>query len=148
VGAPDDIYDRPATVFVAQLVGSPKINLLRVNCDGNQIVLEGSAYKVPMRSVCADEVGAIHESPLPNAFILGVRPEDVRLAADGAFAGTIGLVEPLGVETLLHIRVDGQVVIGTVPGIARARLGDAVRFDVNRERLHLFDAVTGARLDT
>jgi multiple sugar transport system ATP-binding protein len=145
VGTPDDIYDRPATLFVAQLVGSPKINLLRVNCDGKELILEGSAYTVPMQSVCSD--GGQTAGALPPKFILGVRPEDVRLTSDGAFAGTIGLVEPLGVETLLHIRMDGQSVICTVPGITKARLGDAVRFDVNKERLHLFDAVTGRRLN-
>jgi multiple sugar transport system ATP-binding protein len=84
---------------------------------------------------------------LPPSFILGVRPEDVRLTADGAFVGTIALVEPLGVETLLHIRVNGQLMVCTVPGISRARLGDTVRFEVNRERLHLFDSTTGNRLN-
>jgi multiple sugar transport system ATP-binding protein len=64
-----------------------------------------------------------------------------------AFAGSIILVEPLGVETILHIKVDGQVVICSVPGIAKAKLGDNVRFDIQRERLHLFDSITGARLN-
>ncbi len=145
VGTPEDIYDRPATVFVAQLVGSPKINLLRVSCAGEELSLDDSAYRVPMEGVCAaTEAGA---DGLPPAFILGVRPEDVQLSAGGTFIGTIVLVEPLGVETLLHIRLDGQVVICTVPGIAKARLGDVVHFDVNKDRLHLFHPVTGARLN-
>jgi multiple sugar transport system ATP-binding protein len=151
VGTPEDIYDRPATVFVAQLVGSPKINLLRVNCSGQDLILQGSEYRVPIQSVCAEPGNGAPvqgiEQGLPPAFILGVRPEDVLLAADGVFAGTIGLVEPLGVETLLHIRVDEQVVICTVPGIAKERLGDLIRFDLNKDRLHLFDPVTGARLN-
>jgi len=142
IGTPDDIYDRPATVFVAQLVGSPKINLLRANCSGQGLVLEGSNYAVPVTSICDSE-----QMALPESFILGVRPEDVRLNAKGTFAGSIGLVEPLGVETLLHIKVDGQVVICTVPGISRSKLGDDVRFDILRERLHLFNPVTGTRLN-
>jgi multiple sugar transport system ATP-binding protein len=141
VGTPTDIYDRPATMFVAQLVGSPKINLLRANCDGETLVLEGSDYRAPIAQVC--QAGSV----LPESFILGVRPEDVRLEPKGAFAGSIMLVEPLGVETLLHIKVDGQVVICTVPGIARTKLGDNVRFDIQRDRLHLFDPVTGERLN-
>jgi multiple sugar transport system ATP-binding protein len=142
-GSPTDIYDRPATMFVAQLVGSPKINLMRANCDGNDLVLAGSAYRVPIGSICGNG-----EPSLPEAFVLGVRPEDVRLTPDGAFAGTIMLVEPLGVETLLHIKLDGQVIICTVPGIAVAKLGDTVHFDIARERLHLFHPVTGVRLNT
>jgi multiple sugar transport system ATP-binding protein len=142
VGTPTDIYDRPATMFVAQLVGSPKINLVRANCDGESLVLEGSDYRVPIESICRQG-----NSSFPAAFILGVRPEDVRLDPKGAFAGSIILVEPLGVETILHIKVDGQAIICTVPGIAKAKLGDNVRFDIQRERLHLFDPITGARLN-
>jgi multiple sugar transport system ATP-binding protein len=142
VGIPTDIYDRPATMFVAQLVGSPKINLVRASCDGQNLVLDGSGYRVPVENVCENGAAA-----LPESFTLGVRPEDVQLTPKGAFAGTIMLVEPLGVETLLHIKVDGQVIICTVPGIASAKLGDDVHFDIARERLHLFHPVTGARLN-
>ncbi len=140
VGTPEDIYDRPATAFVAQLVGSPKINLLPARAEGGALIVANSAIRLP--------VGETRHAPhhLPPEFILGVRPEDVRLDPTGMFVGEIVLIEPLGVETLLHIKNGEQVIVSTVSGIAPARIGETVRFQVVRERLHFFDRVSGARL--
>jgi multiple sugar transport system ATP-binding protein len=55
-------------------------------------------------------------------------------------------VEPLGVETLLHIKIGEQTIVCTVPGISGVRRGDTVRFNVVRERLHFFDWARGTRL--
>jgi multiple sugar transport system ATP-binding protein len=139
IGTPTDIYDRPATTFVAQLVGSPKINLLDANCEDGTLCLARSESRVCLADVCDG-------SHLPPKFILGVRPEDVRLAADGQFGGDVGLVEPLGVETLLHINIGEQSVVCTVSGISGVRRGENVRFNVVRERLHFFDWARGTRL--
>jgi multiple sugar transport system ATP-binding protein len=139
IGSPTDIYDRPATTFVAQLVGSPKINLMDANCEDGTLCLAQSDNRVCLADVCDG-------SHLPAKFILGVRPEDVRLAADGLFGGEVGLVEPLGVETLLHIQIGEQTMVCTVPGISGVRRGETVRFNVVRERLHFFDRTRGTRL--
>ncbi len=140
IGSPTDIYDRPATTFVAQLVGSPKINLLDANCEDGTLCLARGDNRVLLADVCGDA------GTLPPKFILGVRPEDVRLRDDGVFGGEVILVEPLGVETLVHIRVGEQTMVCTVPGISSARRGDLVRFNVTRERLHFFDPARGTRL--
>jgi multiple sugar transport system ATP-binding protein len=139
IGSPTDIYDRPATTFVAQLVGSPKINLMDASCEDGTLCLARSDSRVCLADVCGG-------GQLPSKFILGVRPEDVRLAADGLFGGEVGLVEPLGVETLLHIKIGEQTVVCTVPGISLVRRGDTVHFNVTRERLHFFDWARGTRL--
>ncbi len=140
VGAPEDIYDRPATTFVAQLVGSPKINLLRAGTENGTLIVADSEMRLPACELCRDP------SSLPQQFILGVRPEDVRPDPAGLFAGEIVLTEPLGVETLLHIKIGGQMVVSTVPGIASVRIGETVRFQVMRERLHFFNAASGERI--
>jgi len=140
IGTPNDIYDRPASTFVAQLVGSPKINLLDARHEDGTLCLARSDARAPLAQLLGDG------PELPAQFILGVRPEDVRLAADGVFVGQIGLMEPLGVETLLHIKVGEQTIVCTVPGISDLRRDDSVRFNLVRERLHLFDAVSGARI--
>jgi multiple sugar transport system ATP-binding protein len=140
IGSPTDIYDRPATTFVAQLVGSPKINLLDADCIDGIMCLARSDNRVCLADVCGNG-GA-----LPAKFILGVRPEDVRLQSDGAFGGEVILIEPLGVETLVHIKLGEQTLVCTVPGISGTRRGDNVRFNVVRERLHFFDPTQGTRL--
>jgi len=139
VGTPEDIYDRPATTFVAQLVGSPKINLVSASTENGTLTLKGSDIHLPSCEVCADPKN------LPKEFILGVRPEDVRPDPNGIFAGEIALTEPLGVETLLHIRTGEQTIVSTVPGISPLQRGEVVNFGIVRERLHFFDGTSGAR---
>jgi multiple sugar transport system ATP-binding protein len=131
IGAPHDIYDRPATVFVAQLVGTPRINLLAATQVNGLVQVADSEIRL------AVERGGLG---LPGAFTLGIRPEDIHLMADGPHAGQVTLVEPLGVETIVHIRSGRQTLVSNVAGMTPWRMGDAVRFDVAQSHLHFFDA--------
>jgi multiple sugar transport system ATP-binding protein len=140
IGTPTDIYDTPATTYVAQLVGSPKINLLKAAQSDNKLALEESDIHLPVTDVCPNG------DCLPEKFIMGVRPEDVRLTGSGLFAGDVILVEPLGVETLLHIRVGGQTVVSTVSGMSQVKRGENVRFNLQPERLHFFNPTSGERI--
>lgn len=130
IGSPTDIYDRPATVFVAQLVGSPSINLFKAGHQDGAMVVENSPVHFALSAAAAD---------LPATFTLGVRPEDVQPDPNGDFAGQINLIEPLGVETILHIKVGGQTLLSNISGMATWRIGDNIRFNIARERLHYFD---------
>ncbi len=134
VGTPDDIYDRPANTFVARLVGTPRINLLAAEPANGAIQIRDSQLKLP-----------IPDRPLPPAFQVGVRPEDIAISPGGAFAGDVVLTEPLGVETIVHIGAGGATLLSLVPGMVPVHPGDAVRFDVAPDRLHLFDP-SGSRL--
>jgi multiple sugar transport system ATP-binding protein len=135
VGTPHDIYDRPATTFVAQIVGIPRINLLDVARENGALRVSDSAIHLPPPA--AIEV--------PPVFLLGIRPEDVQIAANGDQTGDVILTEPLGVETVIHIRSGRQTLLSIVPGITDLKIGDAVKFTITRERLHYFDQ-HGARL--
>jgi multiple sugar transport system ATP-binding protein len=130
LGTPHDIYDRPATTFVAQLVGSPRINLMAAARENGTIHVPNSSIQMPVGNV---------SGALPAAFTLGVRPEDVQPNNDGPFTGRVALIEPLGVETLLYIKSGEQTLVSTVPGMTRAQLGSDLRFDIVRERLHFFN---------
>jgi multiple sugar transport system ATP-binding protein len=133
IGTPGDIYDRPATTFVAQLVGSPRINLFQASRNNGMISVADSPINLPA------------PVDLPAAFALGVRPEDIQLQHEGPFSGQVALIEPLGVETVLHIKTGKQTLISTVPGMTDVQLGNTVRFAINRERLHYF-AADGVRI--
>jgi multiple sugar transport system ATP-binding protein len=137
VGTPDDIYDRPSTMFVAQLIGTPGINLFKASRENGQLQVDGSPIRLP----AAASAGA-----LPEHFILGVRPEDVQPEPEGAFTGQIVLIEPLGVETILHIKAGQQTLLSSVSGMTSWRMGDAVQFNIIREHLHYFDRTSQSRL--
>lgn len=131
IGSPSDIYDRPASVFVAQLVGSPRINLLPAVRANGGIALAKTPVSVPVPA---------QAERLPEGFTLGVRPEDVALNPAGEHEGVLALIEPLGVETVLHIQCGDAMLVSLASGMVDWQIGDAVRFDLSQERLHFFDA--------
>lgn len=135
IGTPTEIYDTPATTVVAQLVGTPRINLLQAKREGNTFGVEKSDIRLNG-----------HQGNLPEHFLLGIRPEDIRLSGEGAFAGKVTLTEPLGVETIVHVRSGEQVLLSVVPGTVPYGVDTDVRFDIVRERLHFF-AVDGGRIE-
>lgn len=134
VGTPDDIYDRPATTFVAQLVGTPRINLFQTKRENGYLYIKDSTLQLP-----APVAG------LPDSFLLGIRPEDIVPHPEGRFAGEVALTEPLGVETIIHIKSGEQTLLSLVPGMTQLRIGDQVRFNARENRLHCFD-VDGKRI--
>lgn len=129
VGTPEDIYDRPVTTFVATLVGTPRINLMSAQRNDGTLHIEHSELNLsPAMTV-----------KTAAALVVGVRPEDVVIAADGDFPGEIVLTEPLGVETIVHVRNGGQTLASLYPGISNHRVGDNVRFNILPNRVHLFE---------
>ncbi|MBL7497282.1 ABC transporter ATP-binding protein [Frankia sp. CNm7] len=177
LGTPDDLFSRPANVFVAAFIGSPPTNLIPgtlTTADGQTALrVGGQTLVLPPR--IADAVGA---SSTPDVLV-GVRPHDVEIKPpdDAALIleVDVDLVERLGTETLTH----GEMVAGAVSGAAAqaaqaiiaaddeiqtdsekrrftaaldprtlVSTGARVPFYVSADRLHLFDAETGATLQT
>lgn len=131
VGTPRDIYDRPATVFVAQLVGTPRINLLDTQLENGILHVKDSTIQLKP---------GVDAAELPDSCLLGIRPEDIQPNADGEFNGEIALIEPLGVETIVHIKSGSQTLLSTEAGISSWRVGENVCFNIVRDRLHYFSS--------
>ncbi|MBI5958091.1 MAG: ABC transporter ATP-binding protein [Chloroflexi bacterium] len=129
IGTPYDIYDQPATTFVAQMVGIPRINLLPAQRENGQFYICEGTVKLPIPA----------GRGIPPNFVLGVRPEDVRPVSDGTHQGAVTLTEPLGVETVVHIRSGQQTLLSIVPGITDLKIGDPVHYNIVQERLHFFN---------
>jgi len=136
VGAPLEVYRRPATTFVAGFLGSPPMNLLPAVAAGGAIRLGEASLPAPF---------ALREGPLT----LGVRPEDLELADDGALRGEVVAVEPLGAETILGLRLPGleRDLLVRAGRNALAGLGDVLALRVPAGALHLFDAASGGRIE-
>src|SRR5262245_18366702 len=133
MGAPLELYTRPANKFVAGFIGSPAMNFVPVSisADGQWAEAEGLRLKTPDRL----------RSQGGKRVTLGVRPEALRLAngSDG-FATTVDVMEPLGNEILLNFRAGGAPMVARVDPGVRVKAHDNVRFAVDPERLHFFDA--------
>lgn len=96
---PNEIYTKPANQFVAGFVGSPQMNLLTLDCDGNSAIL--GDFKICLPDLTTP----------PRTIVLGIRPEDVRLEQlenAAIVQGSVFLVEDLGKEKLISVRVQGS----------------------------------------
>ncbi|TBZ80323.1 ABC transporter ATP-binding protein [Rhizobium leguminosarum] len=140
VGAPLDLYERPANLFVAKFIGSPAMNIIPATVAGT-----GSQTTVTLTggmSVTLDV--ATDASEMVKQASFGVRPEDLRVAdgADYLFEGEVSIVEALGEVTLLYIEglVPGEPIVVKLPGIYDVKKGQRMRFAADRQKLHLFDA--------
>ncbi|MBY4591316.1 ABC transporter ATP-binding protein [Rhizobium redzepovicii] len=140
VGAPLELYERPANLFVAKFIGSPAMNIIpaTVAATGNQTTLTLTGGM----SVTLDVATGASEAGKQASF--GVRPEDLRIAdgADYLFEGEVSIVEALGEVTLLYIEglVPGEPIVVKLPGIYDVKKGQRMRFAADRQKLHLFDA--------
>jgi sn-glycerol 3-phosphate transport system ATP-binding protein len=145
IGTPMDVYDRPASVFVAGFIGSPAMNFLaaKVGQDRKSVDLAGTnangAISLPLARPTSAAVG--------TAVALGVRPEHLHPAADGPLQFEVELAEPLGADTLLHGRFGAAREVVTVRqgGHVIARPGEMRHFKAEPGHLHLFDSQTGKR---
>jgi sn-glycerol 3-phosphate transport system ATP-binding protein len=145
IGSPKEVYERPATTYVAGFIGSPSMNFIpcRVAVEGEGIVLP-SGETLAMRS----------EALLAQAgreITLGVRPEHLHIASgpsigNDTFRLPVDVVEELGADSLLHGRLGAEDIIIRLPGMQTAQPGETLILKPNAEMLHLFDRGTGKRI--
>jgi sn-glycerol 3-phosphate transport system ATP-binding protein len=136
-GTPEEVYQRPATTFVAGFIGSPPMNLLRGRADGSRFVIGGHTLPLPAAA------------PRNGELILGLRPEHAHwaTAGSGAWELQVEVVETLGAERLVYCRLGETLFTVRIDGmLLPPRPGDRVPLGVAAERLHWFDAATQQRL--
>ncbi len=144
VDTPKAIYDRPANQFVAGFIGSPTMSFLPCSIEARDGALfargAGFAVRIP-----DERRGVVPAADVRDA-VLGVRPEDVTLHADGAesMPAVVDVVEPLGPEQVLYLTGGGAQITARAPAEATVASGDAIRLSINAKRMHLFDGVSGA----
>ncbi|MBI1779360.1 MAG: sn-glycerol-3-phosphate ABC transporter ATP-binding protein UgpC [Proteobacteria bacterium] len=140
IGTPGEVYRRPANLFVAGFIGTPAMNFLPARlAEGGVVLADGSRWSLPRRP--AAEAG--------REVIIGLRPEDVRLAdgpAAGRFEARVSIVEPLGPESLITVLFAGQEVVAKADGDAAPGIGTPLQLEANLQRLHLFDQTSGMAL--
>lgn len=146
-GAPLDLYNRPASLFVAGFIGSPRMNFL----DGDIAAIEPSGLRLKLRNgeqVAAACHGAVGQVASGSPVKLGVRPEHITLAADDAadIRLAVTLTEQLGGESYLHGSTpSGETLSVRLPGQTGVKRGDHVGLALGTPGLrHVFDAATGA----
>jgi len=138
-GTPQEIYDRPASMFVADFIGSPPMNFLRA--DGPAVPGAGT-----VRVAGADVPVPPVETASTQSLVLGVRPEHVRLSDAGPVRGEIAAAEYLGTTQIVTLRTGSGDVKARVPANVAVRTGATAGLTFVTPRLALFDAATGQAL--
>ena len=132
IGTPAEVYARPANTFVASFIGSPPMNLVSGQLMDGSFMSAGGAFA--LEGTAGDVT-------------LGIRPEHVRIATHGNdhFTGTVFSSELLGDCTILTVKAGDVSVAAKLPPEAGLERGTPVSLSFEAERMHLFDAATGAR---
>jgi sn-glycerol 3-phosphate transport system ATP-binding protein len=138
IGAPMDVYDNPASMFVAGFIGSPAMNFLPGTIRDGAIDI-GSGIVVTLPAGLKEKVAA------GQAVTLGVRPEHLATAAAG-WNFTVESAEALGADSLIHGKVAGHPVVVRVDGHARHMSGDTLHIKPQPDKLYFFETASGKRI--
>jgi multiple sugar transport system ATP-binding protein len=147
VGTPLDLYNRPANLFVAGFIGSPRMNFIPGE------ITDAANGQVTFRARSGTNLTLPHAGGLPQAertVTLGVRPEHLRIAdpAASSLSGEVSITEHLGGETFLHVALPaGETIVVEIQGQVATQPGERVGLHVEPGKHHFFaqnGAVVGA----
>jgi multiple sugar transport system ATP-binding protein len=149
VGEPLELYNAPVNRFVAGFLGSPAMNFaaVRLNEAAGGLRADRSGFGIDV----PPEIGARLKSHAGRDVTMGIRPEDVHVANGSqppglCFDGVVEVVERLGAEILLDLKVGDLAMVAAVEPTVRAKPGDKLRMALQSDRLHFFDAKSEAAI--
>ncbi|WP_424988252.1 ABC transporter ATP-binding protein [Microbulbifer sp. S227A] len=138
-GTPQEIYDKPATMFVADFIGSPSMNFLRfggtVAGGASSVSLNGVTLGVPRQIQGAN-----------GKLVFGVRPEHVTLTDSGAYRGEVLASEYLGTTQIITLATANGELKARIDSAQTATIGETVGLDFDARKITLFDETSGAAL--
>ncbi|RDL44264.1 ABC transporter ATP-binding protein [Marinomonas piezotolerans] len=137
VGTPLELYRSPNSRFVAEFIGTPKMNLIKL--DG--LTREGDMLQLKLMDTLIDFPVARVHGPLPSNATIGIRPEHLTIVSDsGDLTGRVELIEHLGSEAYTHIRLaNDQTIIVKAPARTEIKDGEMIQIRVDRDELILFN---------
>ncbi len=142
MGPPQEIYDRPATMFVADFIGSPSMNLMpfhgALKKGASKVLLDGVGVGVP----------ALRESLAATDLALGVRPEHIKLSDKSKLRAKVFSSEYLGTTQIVTLETGHGNVHARISADRKVRTGETVGLEFIGERLSLFERSSGRAVDT
>jgi multiple sugar transport system ATP-binding protein len=137
IGSPQEVYDHPASLFVADFIGSPPMNFLRfegsLQPNDEAISFHGARIAVP----------AIREPRAAGPLVLGIRPEHIRFSDTADVRGSVFGAEYLGTTQIVTVITANGQIKARLPSSNVVRVGESVGLRLRPDRLSLFDAASG-----
>ena len=131
-GAPAALYDRPETVFAAGFIGTPPMNLLKVEELGDALAIAGTDGPAVAEAGCGNPV-------------MGIRPEKIAITDGPGIEGRLESCDYLGADTIVGVRVGSQSILVRAQGRHSLPAGSRIHLHWQTHEVHLFDDETGAR---
>ena len=157
IAPPLEVYHRPANLFVAGFIGSPRMNTITgtVTGEGDRVIFTEKSTDHPIRLAMRGDLARLLEKHLGQEVILGLRPEHLADARDltdpdpgATFEARVDVVEPVGAETWVYLRSSAHQLIARVPHAEpRTDIGHTLRFTADLSRARFFDPVSGDALE-
>jgi multiple sugar transport system ATP-binding protein len=143
---PERIYKSPANKFVAEFIGTPKMNMIyaKLSKENGQyhLLIGKSKFRIPENRFGSE----ILDNFLNKEVIAGFRPEDVKTSETYAEQALVELVETTGPETFIHINFENNMLISRQSGIIDVPVGKTTGIRLNMDHVHIFDSDTGMNL--
>jgi len=153
IAPPLEVYHRPANLFVAGFIGSPRMNTIAgiLSGEGERVVFSENSTDRPIRFAFRGDAARLLEKRIGKEVILGLRPEHIADARDLAdpdpaatFEARVDVVEPVGAETWVYLRSSAHQLIARVPHAEpRTEIGHTLRFTADISRACFFDSSSG-----
>ena len=137
IGTPLEVYTKPKTLFTAQFIGSPAMNIIKGESKNNQIGLSNGATL----KTNSDHNGKIN---------VGLRPEDFKVDENGPIKLKVELVELIGASTLIHGKLENseEVLVASIAGVvSESKIGKNIGLSFDESKLHLFDMNSDQRIN-
>jgi multiple sugar transport system ATP-binding protein len=145
VGEPLELYDTPATKYVAGFIGSPAMNFtdVTISGSGDKLQAENSGMRIAVPAHLTQRLA----SYVGQAVTLGIRPENLHMAtgshpAELTFQAAVEVAEQLGSEILLDVKAGQDTIVASVEPTIRTKPGEMVRLAMDPTRIHFFDSKT------
>jgi multiple sugar transport system ATP-binding protein len=142
IGTPQEIYDRPNTMFVADFIGAPPMSFINVEASlrrgDRSIRIDGVPVEMP----------EVFEDRAEGKFALGVRPENVSFADQSQLRGRVIGAEYLGTTQIVTVTTANGQIKARLPSANTVRVGEQVGLALRPDRLSLFDAASGQALSS
>lgn len=136
IGTPLDVYQKPQTLFTAQFIGSPAMNILNGTVKDGEVKI--ADFKLNINTLHQGEV------------FFGIRPEHLIINTNGKLKVNVEFIELIGSNTLVHCRIksSNEVVVVSVPGILDKDVsGEEIGLDIEDSKIHLFSSTNQNRID-
>ncbi|MFB6302232.1 MAG: TOBE domain-containing protein, partial [Haloferacaceae archaeon] len=135
VAEPEVIYHDPASIFVADFIGSPSINFFVTDYDGASVHNETFEKELP------DDLNEVLSSKLDDQTVIGIRPEHMSVteAGEGLFDVDVEVIEPLGNTKIVYFQIDGERYKLVEPATAPVEEGERVGIEFQWPHAHFFE---------